>query len=132
MSDGEVSERVDNSANDVPPLSLGVVIGGGTASRAWKTAVTRLGRKIIAAREGVTSSLAINVIYDIPGELIQPNYTGVQVGRFSRKNRELLIQIALPPEPTSDADAEVLSLLHEAVELAEEFGRRRGLLESQL
>jgi hypothetical protein len=40
--------------------------------------------------------------------------------------------VALPPEPAGDPDVEALALLHEAVDVAEEFARQEGLVEGRL
>lgn len=116
----------------VPALSLGAIIGGTSASRAWEMAVKRLAMRVIDLREGVTSPLAVNVVYQIPGELVKPDFTGVRSGTFSRKNRQLLVQVALPTEPVGDADMEALTLLHEAVNVAEEFAQEEGLTGNRL
>jgi hypothetical protein len=118
--------------NSAPALSLGGVIGGTSASRAWEMAVKRLARRVVDARKGVTSPLAVNVVYQIPGEHVRPDFTGVRSGHFSRKNLQLLVQVALPPEPVGDPDVEVVALLREAVNVAEEFARQEGLAESGL
>jgi hypothetical protein len=117
---------------NVPFLSLGAIIGGTSASRVWELAVKRLARRVAEAREGVVSPLAVNVIYQIPGELISPDFEGVRHGRFSRSDRELIIQIALPWEPAGDPDMEVLALLRAAVNVAEDFARQERLTENRL
>lgn len=118
--------------NSVPVLSLGAVVGGASASHAWEMAVKRLARRVVNVREGVTSPLAVNVVYQIPGEHVSPDFTGVRSGRFSKKGPKLLVQVALPPEPIGDPDEEALALLLEAVNVAERLARQKGLVESRL
>jgi hypothetical protein len=118
--------------NSAPALSLGAVVGGTSASRVWEMAVKRLAARVADVRKGVTSPLAVNVVYQIPGEFFSPDFTGVRSGHFSRKSRELIVQVALPPEPVGDPDGEAISLLHEAVNVAERFARLEGLAESGL
>jgi hypothetical protein len=118
--------------NNAPALSLGAVIGGTSASRAWEVALKRLAKRVTDVREGATSPLAVNVVYQIPGEVVSPEFTGVRSGPFSRESRELLVQVALPPEPAGDPDVEALALLHEAVNVAEEFACQEGLVKGQL
>lgn len=117
---------------DIPPLALGAIAGGTSASRAWEMAVKRLAKRIIEVRTGVTTPLAVNVVYQIPGEHAQPDFVGVRSGRFSRKDLRLLVQVALPPEPTADADAEALDYLNQALALAADFARKEGLINGDL
>lgn len=111
-----------------PSLAIGAVAGGPGTSRKWTEAVQSLGRRVIAAREGVTSPLAVNVVYQIPGEHLEPEFIGVRSGRFSRKDARLLVQVALPPEPSLEPDQEVRALLRDAIGLAEDFARQEGMI----
>lgn len=115
-----------------PSLAIGAVAGGPGTSREWAEAVKQLGRRVIAVREGVTSPLAVNVVYQIPGHHLEPEFVGVRSGRFSRKDARLLIQVALPPEPSLEPDQDVRALLREAVELAEDFARQEGMIVGEL
>ena len=117
---------------ETPALSLSAIAGGTTASRNWELAVKRLANRVIHERGGVTSPLAVHVVYQIPGEHARPDFVGVRTGRFSRKDLRLLVQVALPPEPSADADAEALAMLREAVSLAEDFARKAGLIGGRL
>jgi hypothetical protein len=85
------------SVSDHPALAIGAVAGGPGANRGWADAVKALGRRVIEVREGVTSPLAVNVVYQIPGRFLEPEFAGVRTGRFSRKEARLLVQVALPP-----------------------------------
>lgn len=113
-------------------LSIGAVAGGTRASRAWEVAVKRLGKRVIEMRAGVVSPLNLNVVFQIPGELSQPNFTGVRTGRFLASEPKLLVQVALPPEPVADADAEALELLGAAVSEGERFAAVKGISDAGL
>jgi hypothetical protein len=115
----------------VPILSIGAVAGGASTSRAWEAAIKRVAQRVIELRESRSSPLAVNVVYQIPGEVLTPEFEGVRTGRFSRRERLLLVQVALPPEPR-DADAEVRQLLSEAIEVAEDFARKKAMIEGSL
>jgi len=110
-----------------PALALGVVAGGPGSSKEWMDAVTLLGRRVMELREDVESPLAVNVVFQIPGQFLQPDFEGVRSGRFSRKEARLLVQAALPESPDADAHREALDLLTEAVTLAEDFAYQEGL-----
>jgi hypothetical protein len=115
-----------------PVLSVGAVAGGPGASREWSEVVRQLGRRVVAMRDGLSSPLAINVVYQIPGRFLEPEFEGVRSGRFSRKEALLLIQVALPNNPDADASFEVRRLLRDAVALAEDFARQEGMIEAEL
>jgi len=86
-----------------PVLALGVIVGGPGVSVQWSEAVTQLGRRVMELREGVEPPLSVNVVYQIPGQFLQPDFEGARSGRFSRKEGCLLVQVALPATPTGDA-----------------------------
>ena len=117
---------------DAPVLSLGTVIGGSSASRTWESAIRRAAGRIIELRAGRRSPLAVNVVFQIPGNEFVPEFEGLRSGQFSRRDRHLLVQVALPPEPPVDADRAVRDLLFEAIALAEEFGRQEAMVDGPL
>jgi hypothetical protein len=86
----------------------------------------------MAVRKGIESPLAVNVVYQIPGQFLDPDFEGVRTGRFSRKEARLLVQVALPREPSSDTSAEVRRLLRDAIAAAEDFAQQEGMIGGQL
>ena len=101
-----------------PILAIGAVDGGPSE---WSEAVRDLGKRVMELREGVHSPLAVNVVYQIPGRFLAPEFEGVRTGRFSRKEARLLVQVALPAEVAADTSVEVRRLLRDAIETAEAF-----------
>jgi hypothetical protein len=84
-------------AEPVHVLSIGSIIGGSTAAnRPWRDAVLELMRKVADGREGVASTLNVNVVFQIPGNILKPDFEGVRTGSFSKKDRHLMVQVALP------------------------------------
>lgn len=118
--------------SDHPALAIGAVAGGPGTNRALAEAVKALGRRVIEKRDGVTSPLAVNVVFQIPGQYLEPEFTGVRTGRFSRKEARLLVQVALPAVPSSSAPDDVRRLLRDAIDAAEEFAQQEGMIEGQL
>lgn len=115
-----------------PSLSIGAVAGGPGTNREWAEAVKELGRQVAVLREGVDSPLAVNVVFQIPGQYLQPDFKGIRSGRFSRKEARLLVQVALPGAPSPSPQIDVRRLLGEAVLVAEEFARQEGMIDGQL
>ena len=75
---------------------------------------------MIEARPDFESPLSLNVVFRIPGEVLQPDWAGLRASRYSAKERKLMIQVALPSTvPPSGVDAMLLQLLYAAVDEAE-------------
>jgi hypothetical protein len=91
-----------------------------------------LSRRVQALRAGVPSPLAVNVVFQIPGKFLTPDFQGVRSGRFSRKERALLVQVALPTEPSSTPDVDLTDYLRTAVAVAEDFAQQEALIDGPL
>jgi hypothetical protein len=82
----------------------------------------------MAAREGAPSPLNVNVIFQVPGNNITPDFEGVRTGHLSKKKRWLIFQAALPESPPGgDIDADLLDRLKEAIAEAEAWAKRRKI-----
>lgn len=110
-----------------PTLAVGIVAGGPGSSKEWIEALKLLGRQVMESREDVESPLAVNVVFQVPGQFLQPDFQGARSGQFSRKERRLLVQVALPLEPGGDAYRDARDRLAQAVVVAEEFAYQEGL-----
>lgn len=113
-------------------LSIGAIGGGPGTDRRWVAAVMALMRAVKEARLLVETPLAVNVVFQIPGPNLTPEFEGMRTGLFSRKQSELMVQVALPPEPQESAGQEVRCLLRAAVLLAEDFAQQEALVDGQL
>lgn len=89
-------------------------------------------RRVKDQRTGVASPLAVSVVFHIPGQHLEPEFTGVRTSTFSRKERRLMIQVALPPTSSPTPDAYLRESLRAAVEAAEDFAQMESLFEGQL
>jgi hypothetical protein len=119
---------------ETPTLSLGAVVGGiRPEAKAWSDAVRALTLRVSEARIGAQSPLNLNVVFHIPGEFLQPKFTGLRTGRFSARERTLMVQVALPQEsPPPDATEVLIALLRDAVETAEAFAESKKLNQGTL
>ena len=116
-----------------PALSIGAMAGGTSAeARRWNQAVMALARRIMSRREGVVSPLNVNIVYQIPGEVLQIDFTGVRTGRYSAAKRLLLVQAAVPAEFTPNADDIIFQLLRDAIDEAGKYALKRHLSDSPL
>jgi hypothetical protein len=109
-------------------LSIGSVVGGPRADNAqWREGITRLSRRVAEARSGVRSPLNVNVVFQVPGKMLTPDFEGVRTGKFSKKDSLLMIQVALPEQLPGDVDANLRDRLEAAVDEGERWARARGL-----
>ncbi len=112
----------------VEVLSIGSVVGGSTSTnRRWRDAIGELTRAVADARADVASPLNVNVVFQVPGSVVQPDFEGTRTGRHSKADRLLLVQVALPDEVPDDPDAYLRGALSEAIAEAEEWARRRSI-----
>jgi hypothetical protein len=65
-------------------------------------AIAKLYRLRGPAGEGEFGSL--DVVFHVAGSLLEPEFSGVRTGRFSRKRRMLQVQIAVPKEVVASED----------------------------
>ncbi len=79
----------------------------------------------MALREGVESQLNVNVVFQVPGRYLEPEFDGVRTGRFSKRDAHLLVQVALPAEPPDDAAFYLRTAMVAAVDEAETWNVRR-------
>lgn len=114
----------------VPALSIGTLVGGWSPyTSAWEKALQHLTHRVMSARAGVASPLNVNVIFQVPGNNITPDFEGVRTGHFSKKKMWLIVQAALPEAPPEDVDAHLCDRLLAAIEETEEWARRKGITE---
>ncbi|MGH3109501.1 MAG: hypothetical protein ACRDQT_01130 [Gaiellaceae bacterium] len=93
----------------------------------WRDAITSLTIEVETAAQHVESPLNVNVIYQIPGNILRPDFEGVRTGHYSRKDSSLIVQAALPEDAPDDVESHIKSLLVAAIDEAEEWTRRRSV-----
>jgi hypothetical protein len=112
----------------VSVFSIGSIVGGPTsANRPWREAITSLTRRIAAARIGCSAPLNVNVVFQVPGDVLQPDFVGVRTGRFSRKDPLLMVQVAVPIDVPGDIEQHLAALTYAAIEEAARWAEKRRL-----
>ena len=86
-----------------------------------------LARRVRNARAGIESPLSVNVVYHIPGEVVDLGWQGVRTGRYDAKARHLMVQVTVPDEPPVDGHAFLLNRLSEAITEAERWASEKGI-----
>jgi hypothetical protein len=120
--------RVD----DGQPLTIGMVSGGTLGTRPWRDAVRAVARRLKDLPASFETPLAINVSFQIPGEVIKPDFTGIRTGTFSRRDALLMIQVALPDSIDEDRELYVVARLRDAIDVAERFAIMEALPDTDL
>lgn len=119
-----VPTEPDTVEEDV--LSIGSVLGGPSA-RAWRESITDLTRRVAEARRGVVSPLNLNVVFHVPGDVLQPEGEYVRTGRYDARSRLLVVQATVPQAVPDDPAKFLRVRLREAVEVAEAWAKGRQL-----
>jgi hypothetical protein len=112
-------------------LSIGSVVGGvGAAARAWNEPLKDLTQRVMEARVGVESPLKLNVVFHVPGEVLDFDEEYVRTGRYDSRTRHLMVQATFPRIAPADPEGFLLARLSEAVGEAEHWVRQRGVADS--
>jgi hypothetical protein len=107
-------------------LSIGTMIGGSTpVNKGWAEPLRTLAERVAAARAGVGVLLGVNVVFHVPGRLLQPEFDGVRTGTYSRKRSLLMVQATLPEQPPDDPYAHLLAVTLRAIDEIEPWSKRR-------
>lgn len=120
-------DRVTESMPDRPKaISVGVIVGGlTTQSKVWREALTRLSRDVSGIAGQLESDFSISVEFQIPGNIISPDFQGVRTGAFRKADRRLKIQIAVQDDPPADPYAYGVHAIGDAVDAAQAWSVRR-------
>ncbi|WP_169582864.1 MULTISPECIES: hypothetical protein [Microbacterium] len=109
-------------------LSIGIVLGDADAqSMVWRRELASLGKRVQAARDGVNSVLDVNVVFHVDGRIGRNEFEGFRIARYSARERTVMVQVAVGGSLLDPLEATMFSWLEDAVDIAEEFARERGL-----
>jgi hypothetical protein len=102
-------------------LYIGGVYGGPELT--GSTIHAALGKiKAVLGEGRVDDSGSLDIVFHVPGSLFSPEYGGVRTGSFSKKERILQVQIAVPLELCSQDQPAVVTFvldsLREAIRVA--------------
>ncbi|MEU2395024.1 hypothetical protein [Streptomyces sp. NPDC007369] len=114
------------------PLMIKSVVGGGLEDKSWTTAIGDLQVRLRKLENGGDTPFGVTATFFIPGETYRPKFSGIRIGSFLEEFQSLVVQVALPEHPQSDAQVEVLALLDEVILKAEGWGKRKKRISGQL
>lgn len=131
MSPGMIGPVMEVPGEQARQLSIGLMRDTTLSTKPWKEAVMTLMRTVAAVRPNQPGAVNLNVVYQIGGELIEPEFSGVRTGTYRKRDRHLMVQVGIPYAEAlaaaPDAMATVKARLLEAVDEVEKWARRRGI-----
>lgn len=76
--------------------------------------------------QAITSEGSLDIVYHVPGSMVQPEFEGLRTAKFSKKEKTLMVQIAVPTlfENKQDLTKFLVEALREAIQLAKPVFRR--------
>jgi len=101
-------------------IFVGAVYGGG-GETSFSAALSSIRRIVKVQRPEQRVDLGdIDLVFHVPGSVRKPDYHGVRTGRFSRKERMLMIQVAVPEKELEGENPEcfIFWAMREAVSMA--------------
>ena len=109
-----------------------MVGGTGQDARRWGDKATDLAHRLKALRADVESPLNVNVVYQVGGDVIPVDFSGVRTGRYSSADKLLLVQAAVPNIPEDHSEEALIDLLDSAIVEAERFAQRKAITDQPL
>jgi hypothetical protein len=107
-------------------ITIGAVFGGGELSG---TPIDRALRDLSFSQDDAIP-FSLNIVFHVPGSIVGcPDYVGVRTAKFSKKQKMLMIQVAVPKEMihSPKVRAFLFSSVREAVTTAAPFLRKKGV-----
>ncbi|MFC3653316.1 hypothetical protein ACFONN_17275 [Dyella humi] len=118
--------KATDTTEETPALSLGWIVGGSTlANKPWDDAIRDLAIRIDEASQGVEAPLNLNVVFQVPGNMLKPEFVGVRTGSFSKARALLMVQVAVPEEVSSNPTIYLKSTIHAAIDEAARWAVKR-------
>lgn len=120
-----VSRDVQN--DDI--LFINVITGTDENQERWAALAMGLSRRSTEQQESepLTSPFALGVGFLAKGRYVEPDFEGVKVGRFSRRHNLLEVSATLPETLPGDPLTEIISVLHQAVDEARAYARKKKI-----
>jgi hypothetical protein len=128
-SGGGLMVATEGSADRAYVLSIGAVYGGPEFSHQpaapWRGAIQALAQRVATVRDGVQSSLNLNVVFHVPGSILVPDFTGARTGSFRKRDSHLMVQVALPPDAPEDQAGYLTRALLDSLQQVDIWNQRK-------
>ncbi|MBI3822233.1 MAG: hypothetical protein HY289_06080 [Planctomycetes bacterium] len=113
----------ENTGDNWMKFYIGSVLGGPEISRTpIDTFISRVARASLAYQEShdISSAGGLDIVYHVPGGILQPEFEGLRTAKFSKKDRMLMVQISVPTLFDNERHLEnfLVESLRDAIQLA--------------
>lgn len=78
-------------------ISIGAIIGG-TESAFFDRVLCEFMRHCESEGHLSGEKVKVNIVYHLPGSIMPPDFIGVRSAKFSRKDKKLMVQVAVENE----------------------------------
>jgi len=88
-------------------VSIGIVAGGWHDSSTNVMEVIRSVMNLVAdhrEQSPIVDQAEVNVVFQVPGDLLQPEHIGVRTGSISKRDRVMMTQVAIPENVMRSTD----------------------------
>lgn len=74
-------------------------------------------------------AFGVNIVFHVPGSIVKPDYSGIRTGRFSVKQKKLMVLISVPENLMDSPELEPFfhKSMIEAVHLAKGFFEKKRI-----
>jgi hypothetical protein len=126
--------RIDVSTvtESLVALYLGAILGGPEQiGKPFRQEMDAIGLREEALQPDLikpTDGL-LNVVFHFTGSLFRPDFTGIKVGRFIKRDNRLEIKVAIPPDTIQSADFAIqyVALVKEAIAKGKRVFDKKGI-----
>ena len=88
-------------------ISVGAVVCGSEVAF-FDSVLQQFMQHCERSKNWTEADVRVNIVYDLPGSIWRPDYTGVRDARFSRKEKKLMVQVAVEDEWIKGRDRAVV------------------------
>lgn len=109
-------------------LTFGTLIGGsGSDCRRWEEVINGLRRGVRQCTKGLNAPLKLSITFQIPGNMLKLEFSGVRTGSYFKKLAVLMVQVAIPEELAEDVPAYIGKVTHQGIDEAARWAAKRHL-----
>jgi hypothetical protein len=103
-------------------ISIGAIVGG-PGSAFFDNILCEFMRHCESEGHLTGESVRVNIVYHMPGSILSPDFIGIRPAKFSRKEKRLMIQVAVEDEMITVRDRNeimeyIIDVALQAIEVA--------------
>jgi len=108
-------------------IQIGKLFGGiSRANSEWESELRWLTKAVRGATRGLDVGVRIGIQMQVAGPLLVPDFDGVRWGRYSSRDRTLVVQVALAETPPANVRLNLLALVSDGIDEASRWAASRN------